>query len=409
MEDLRRFFSSEAIKTLENLKKDFQSSDTFSALQKGELFRTLHTVKGSSQTFGFDSAAFLAHNLESLLSTVQSSENFSRDSKNLFVEGIGFLINSLESRRFAIPDSFLEKISLAASDSTEKINSPESFLSAIPTEIASKLSSQEKNWLVSALSGGKNLFCLEIVFDSANFAAEFKKNREILSESGEIIATLPGSNNAEKLCFQFIFTSFLPLAEIKKTAELHATQVISGADETAFSNDLQGILSQIVKHGKTLARKFDKQIEFAVSSDEIRLSASKLKLIFDVLTHLIRNAVDHGVEKEGKIEIGLKIEEDGLRLSVADDGRGIDLQKIKNKAVEKNLISGQENLIEQRSLELIFLPGFSTASKLTEISGRGIGLDAVKNAVEKAGGKINIKKSSDKGTTFEIFLPENAK
>ena len=129
-------------------------------------------------------------------------------------------------------------------------------------------------------------------------------------------------------------------------------------------------------------------------------------MIFDVLVHLIRNAVDHAVESAGKIKINLGTEENNLRLSVSDDGRGIDSEKIKAKAVEKYLVSAAENLTEQETLDLIFLPEFPTASKLTEISGRGIGLDAVKTAVEARGGKINVKSQSGKGTTFEIYLPK---
>lgn len=408
MEEFRQHFLSESIKKLEILIGDLQGADTFSNAQRRELFRTLHTVKGSSQTFGFASASHLAHALESLLS-VRSEEIFTNANFiNLFVEAIRLLIKSLQETHFEIPASFTEKINVIFPDSAERNKFSETHLPEIPSEISSLLSSQEKIALGSALKGGKNLYGLEVGFDSTNFAARFKNLREVLNKSSEIIATLPSQklNASGKIGFQIIFVSSLPSELVRATAEENAARIILDTSETVFSNDLQGILSQVVKHGQTIAKKSGKRAEFKVSADELKLSAQELKLIFDVLVHLIRNAVDHAVESEGKIEINLRIEESNLRLSVSDNGGGINSEKIKAKAVEKNLISADKNLNEQETLDLIFLPEFSTATELTEISGRGIGLDAVKVAVEAVNGTINVKSRSGKGTTFEIFLPK---
>lgn len=407
MEDFRRQFSTESIKNLKNRKVNLQNAVLFSEPEKRELYRTLHTVKGSSQTFGFAAAGRLAHKLEGLLSA-ESEEIFTnKNLKNLFLEGIELLIESLLEKHFEIPAPFTEKIDIIFPNSTEKNKLSETPLPEIPPEISSQLSSQEKTRLDSALSGGKNLYGLEVGFEAADFARRFKNLREILSRSCEIIATFPSQkfNALGKIGFQIIFVSSLPGEQIRATAEENQARVIFDTSETVFSNDLQGITSQVVKHGQTIAKKFGKQIEFLVSTDEVELSAKKLKLIFDVLIHLTRNAVDHAVRSEGKIEISLRIEENNLKLAVSDNGRGIDLRKIKAKAVERKIISADRDLSEQETLDLIFLPEFSTASELTEISGRGIGLDAVKTAVEAARGTVSVKSQNRKGTTFEIFLP----
>ncbi len=409
MEDLRRHFSSESIEKLKSLSEDLQNADAFSDLKRRELFRALHTIKGSSQTFGFESSSRVAHKLESLLS-VRSKEIFTNENdKNLFVEGIELLIKSLQEKHLVIPASFTKKIDAVIADSTEKNNFAETVLPEIPFEISSRLSNQEKNILVSAFADEKTIYLIEASFDAANFAAGFKDFREILSQSNEIIATLPSPKfkDSGKISFQFLFASFLQTDQIQKLAEPNAARIILDTSEKVFSNDLQGILSQVAEHGTTIAKKFGKQIEFKCSADQIKLSAQKLKLIFDVLIHLTRNAVDHAIESAGKIEINLKIEENKLNLSVSDDGRGINLEKVKAKAIEKNLISGGNNLSEQETLDLIFLPELSTAAELTEISGRGIGLDSVKDAVEAANGEINVKSRSGRGTTFEIFLPKD--
>lgn len=410
MEDLRRYFSSEAVKKLKNLIKEFQAADSFLDTERLELFRTLHTIKGSSQTFGFASAGFLAHKLEAFLAVIQNNNrDFKADSKRSFIEGIEYLIASLEDKHFEIPALFIEKLNLNSPDTVKKDDLPETFLTEIPDELLSKLSSQEKSILVSALNSGKNLYSLNTEFDSANFAVEFRNVRKILDEANEIIATLPNSDLKElgKLGFRFVFAGFLPLAQIKKTTELSAAELIFDASGNDFSNDLPGILAQVVEHGKALAKKFAKKIEFDTSAEQIKLVPSKLNLIFDILTHLTRNAVDHGIENVGKIKINLKVEKNNLHLFFADDGCGIDAARIKAKAREKNLISGDQSLSEQQIFDLIFLPEFSTAAHLTEISGRGIGLDAVKNAVEKAGGKIFVKSAANEGTKFEVFIPND--
>lgn len=410
MEDLRRYFSSEAIKKLKNLITDFQTANCFSDAHRLELFRTLHTVKGSSQTFGFASAGFLAHQLEFFLTNIQiKNQNSSNNSKNIFAEGVELLIASLEDRHFEIPASFIEKINLNSPDIVEKNDLLKTFLDEIPTELLSQLSNQEKITLASALNSGKNLYILPVEFDSTNFAEEFRRLRKILSETNEIIATLPNLELKEtgKLGFRFVFAGFLSPTQIKNTAELRAAEIIFDAASANFSSDLPGVLSQIAAHGKALAKKFDKKIEFDILAEQINFSPSKLNLIFDVLMHLTRNAIDHGIRNQGKIKISLKVEKNNLHLSISDDGRGIDADQIKVKAVERKLISGDESLSEQEIFDLIFQPEFSTAAQLTEISGRGIGLDAVKNAVEKAGGKIFVESAANEGTTFEIFLPHD--
>jgi two-component system chemotaxis sensor kinase CheA len=123
-----------------------------------------------------------------------------------------------------------------------------------------------------------------------------------------------------------------------------------------------------------MASKLGKRIRFKTSSDEIELSLEKLRLVFDILLHLVRNAVDHAFETSGQIEIQLAAQANNLRLIVSDDGRGISANEIKAAAVKKNLISRDKISIQQEMLDLIFLPEFSTKSFVTEISGRRVGL-----------------------------------
>ncbi|MBA2735827.1 MAG: chemotaxis protein CheA, partial [Pyrinomonadaceae bacterium] len=144
-----------------------------------------------------------------------------------------------------------------------------------------------------------------------------------------------------------------------------------------------------------------------ISVEAETTSTQTLKLIFDALLHLVRNAVSHAIEEKGKVRIEIKSVEKGLILSVSDAGKGSDAKKIRARAIEKNLVSEDVILSEREIADLIFAPDFSTAETVTEISGRGVGLDAVKNSIENAKGKISVKSEAGKGTTFEIFLPVN--
>lgn len=426
MNDLREDFLKQAIETVDNLiarLADENKAENLSENFRREAFRALHTIKGTAQTFGFPQSGSLAHQLESLLSTgenkQENKQNSAENYKALFLEGLCFLRQTFEQNDFKIPAAFSEKICRYA----PLENNSENFLSQIPAAIISQLSSREKNVVDSALRMGKNLFCLEIDFNLNDFAEGLTGFREVLSETGEIVATLPGAkfNHSDKIGFRILLTTSETPQNIKQIAEKRRAEIVFQSVREDFSNDLRGVFEQVKHHGENLVRQLGKKIDFEISIEDSlakkEIAPKTLKLIFDALLHLIRNAVDHGVEtieeragsgKKPRAQIKIEFSggENNFLLSVADDGRSIDTEKIKAKAVEKHLIDERENPSEQALFDLIFAPEFSTAGRLTEISGRGVGLDAVKTAVEQAGGKITVKSRKGNGTTFEIYLPK---
>lgn len=409
MEEIRRQFLNEALAALEKTRAEFQAVNNFSDVQKSEVFRLLHTVKGTAQTFGYQTSSRLAHRLESLLARLKTDSANDGDFM-IFSEGIGLLIESLKQKDFEIPASFAAKTGAAVSGATtaKQKNSTE-FSDNIPKDFLAQLSIHERNTLRAALENGKNLFCLEAGFDLENFADRLIKLRESLAPRGEIIATLPAAkfNQDGKIGFQILLASAVAAPEIKIVAGENSAEIIfdSSPAENNFPMDAAGVLAQIVEHGKALAKKFGKQIEFKTSAENISLAPVELKLVFDVLLHLVRNAADHAFESAGAVKIDLKDERENLRLTVADDGRGVDAERIRQKAIEKNLLAADEILTGQETVDLIFLPELSAKSAITDVSGRGIGLDAVKAIIEKAGGKIRVETERGKGTAFEIILP----
>lgn len=169
---------------------------------------------------------------------------------------------------------------------------------------------------------------------------------------------------------------------------------------------------------RDLARQLGKDVELVLSGEETEVDKTMIEDLADPLIHLIRNAVDHGVElpadrqacgKPAKSLVRLEARQEGdhIVLIIADDGKGMSPERIRAKAVEKGLVSEEEanTLDERQSLNLIFLPGFSTMSQVSDVSGRGVGMDVVKTNIQKLNGSVEIRSEPGKGSVFIISLP----
>ncbi len=169
---------------------------------------------------------------------------------------------------------------------------------------------------------------------------------------------------------------------------------------------------------RDLARNLGKDVELVLSGEETEIDKTMIEDLSDPIIHLIRNAVDHGVEDtqerlaNGKpeksiVRLEARQEGDHIVILVADDGRGMNAERLRAKAVEKGLITDEEanTMDERQSYNLVFLPGFSMASQISDVSGRGVGMDVVRTNIQKLNGSIDIRSSLGKGTTFVISLP----
>lgn len=169
---------------------------------------------------------------------------------------------------------------------------------------------------------------------------------------------------------------------------------------------------------RDLARQLGKDVELVLAGEETEVDKTMIEDLADPLIHLIRNAVDHGVEMpaerqaSGKpvkslVRLEARQEGDHIVLIIADDGKGMSAERIRAKAVEKGLVSEEEaNMLDERqSLNLIFLPGFSTMAQVSAVSGRGVGMDVVKTNIHKLNGSIEIRSEPGKGSVFIISLP----
>ena len=169
---------------------------------------------------------------------------------------------------------------------------------------------------------------------------------------------------------------------------------------------------------RDLARSLGKDVELVLSGEETEMDKTMIEDLNDPLVHLVRNAVDHGVEtieariaagkpEKSLVELSARQEGDHILITIADDGRGMRPETIRNKAIEKGLITNEvaNTLDETQCLELIFLPGFSTKDEISSVSGRGVGMDVVKTNIQKLNGVVSIQSEPGKGTVLTISLP----
>ena len=167
---------------------------------------------------------------------------------------------------------------------------------------------------------------------------------------------------------------------------------------------------------RELAESKNKDIELIITGEETELDKGVLEKITDPLVHLIRNAMDHGIEtpeertakgkpRKGTVHLSAYQMGDSVYIEVEDDGKGLNKEKIAEKAMSKGIISSAAGLTDEQIYNMIFLPGFSTADKVTDISGRGVGMDVVKKNIDALNGKVYVRTKTDVGTTMSIKLP----
>jgi two-component system, chemotaxis family, sensor kinase CheA len=302
--------------------------------QLDSLFRRVHNLKAAASADGLNALSDAAHELENVLHALRTGKS-TLDNR---------VLQQLTETSAALSETLLSNL--------------------VPHDIWNSLKAHEKHALKQSIAEGANIFVVDASFDVADFDREFQKLKEKLSNEGEVISVSPRveSEHPEKIKFRI----------------LCAGTVSRGV----------AVLQRAVRAGQAAAAALGKDIEFEVSGADLSLDESVWQVLADPLLHVVRNAVDHGIEHRGKITITAEKLSDELKIRVTDNGRGIDPELI---------ATGR-----------LFEPGFSTAPELSTISGRGAGLDAVKNTVEAQGGSVKIESELGRGSTFEIIVPSKS-
>jgi len=270
-------------------------------------------------------------------------------------------------------------------------------LAAAAHEFENVLHALRKDSLQHALAAGARLFLLQTDFDVNDFERQFQSLKETLNQHGEVVSTVPRASKEHpgKVSFRIMYAATQPPELSGVTVEElpvdrpSSTNNFARTLEDAFHNfatelrtiPIDDVVAQAVRAGQAAAEATGKHVGFEVRGDPALVNP----LIGDALLHLVRNAVDHGVETSGRVTIEIEQHNDDISITVSDDGRGID-----------------SSLIDK-----IFEPGFSTAREVSTISGRGVGLDVVKTSIEALGGTVTVRSELGKGSCFEILIRAN--
>jgi two-component system chemotaxis sensor kinase CheA len=179
---------------------------------------------------------------------------------------------------------------------------------------------------------------------------------------------------------------------------------------------IKTVFSRVPRLVRDLADQFGKQVHLEISGEETELDKTVVERIGDPLTHLVRNALDHGIElpearrargkaEEGTLSLSAAHESGNIMIRISDNGAGLDRDRILRKAVQQGLVQEHERLTDEQVYQLIFSAGLSTAEKVTDVSGRGVGMDVVRKNIEGLGGSVGIQSRAGQGSTFTIKLP----
>lgn len=286
-------------------------------------------------------------------------------------------------------------------------------LASAAHEFENVLHSLRKNALQQSLTEGARLFMVQTSFDIADFDRQFQTLKETLSKTGEVISTSPRADKerpgkvnfgilyarkaedgeaipeltnpsvvtVEEISSQYAAIPGRATNEVVDSALDHAFAKFSAALVNLPSVPFGGVFDQVLRAGRAAALATGKEVEFETRGSDQELDQA----LCEPLIHLVRNAVDHGIETRGKVIVEIARCDDRITITVTDDGRGID-----------------PSLIDK-----IFQPGFSTTTEVSAISGRGVGLDAVKTAIEELGGSITVTSGPGKGSSFTIQIRAN--
>ena len=437
-------FLRESREHLENVEKELLQIDENNDPQcLHSIFRSFHTIKGVSAFLGFGCLKELTHSLENLVDKLRSN-TLSLDSEiiNLLLDGVDFIGNFLNNTQFLegeelntqIPkiDETLFKIQKCVEDKLEQKNgkrigeiliSDGNITNEQVEEALQKQNAGDKRQIGEILQKEQGVPAK--VIDSA--VKKQKNKKSALSDQTIRISVDKLENLMDavgEVGVAFSMFSNDPSLKDGKNASLYkklsrANMLMRQVQGLTFSLRMVSINSLFQKAKRLawdLGRSQGKLVRIIMEGENTEIDKSMVERLGDPLVHLVRNAMDHGVEtsqdraQSGKTQtatIRLKAyhKSGNVFIEIQDDGRGLDCNQIWAKAVERGILTENQELDTREIQKLIFHPGFSTATKVTDLSGRGVGMDVVKQNLEAMGGIVDIQSAHGSGTTIILRLP----
>ena len=446
--ELLQAFLEEAREHLDGIEGNLlllESSATPDIELVNQIFRAIHSVKGAAGFFGLESIKSLSHAMESILGLMQKGTLLPSSAI------IGALLGAADVLIEMIHDPQID----AGRDVTELIQKLESAV-LIPAHTVAKAradgdsgsssSTFEPPAPLSVEAGMTDTAEVKLFpgtpsvdAGSGDFGSSVSTTPELVVVSKAQAAHAPSHADSSirvhigildrlmSLAGELVLTrnQLLQSFESNATRNAEATQridhITTELQDAIMLTRMQSIgnvFQRFRRVVRDLASALGKEVDLEIQGEEVELDRSIVEAIVDPLTHLVRNALDHGIEKPDARQAGGKLRRGTLRLSalhkagqvvieIADDGAGIDPVRVKTKALEKGICSAEQlaAMSESAVIRLIFRPGFSTAAQVTEVSGRGVGMDVVHSNLAKLGGVVDVQSTVGAGTLMRIKLP----
>ncbi len=433
LQEIIQDFLVESSELLEQIDQDLialEGEPENSALLHN-IFRCLHTIKGTANflkhDLNFAKMASIGHSLEDIIGEVREEKLvLTRELTDTVLQGVDLIkklhqdaqegiVSSLSAEEFlAVLETFLKAPSVSpTSPNLEEKNSKR--LSSPPKKIEEE--------------GSKAVHLNQRVRAEPTIRVETTRLNSLMNLAGELVlgrnrllqvvrsiqdslSEDKGSNNSSRLQ--------VAMQELTAATDFldFVTSDLQMAVLKTRMQPIGKIFNRFSRTVRDLARDLGKEVQLVIQGAETELDKSVIDEIGDPLTHLLRNAIDHGVEsgdirekngkaRRGTVQLSALQEGNYILIRLSDDGKGIDPEVIKEKAIKMKMINSMDaqRLPKKEILSLIFAPGFSTAGEITSVSGRGVGMDVVKNNIEKLNGSVEIFSELGEGTTFTIRLP----
>jgi len=400
-----------------------------------EIFRSVHTIKGTTGFLGFSRLESLAHAGENLLGLL-------RDGKLLanvdIISGLLALLDILREILGSIESkgqegngddaAMIQRLHALQHDSSSssadnsqpvppikkkrtrksKTSTPAAIVSVPDAEIVKP---QEKNKAIEVYQAEPQTAQMRAGVNMAE--STLRVDVDLLNRMMNLVGELVLTRNQ---ILQMVSTD-ANLTVLSRRLDM-VTADLREAVMKARMQPVSHVFSKFPRMMRDLAQQLNKRVRLVMEGQETELDKSLLEAIKDPLTHSVRNAIDHGIEvpylreaagkgPEGILRLRAYQEGSHVVIEVSDDGGGMKVERIRDKALERKLITRERaaQLSDRELMQLIFLPGFSTAEAVTNVSGRGVGMDVVRTNVEKIGGKVEIDSRPGKGTTLRLRIP----
>lgn len=425
MQELEKQFCEDISFLLDDCEESFLNLDVESKRPEelDKIFRVAHSIKGSASAIGMVSIAEFAHKVEDCLAIL-------RDKPQLvYPSVISLLLQSVdEFRKFLALLSEKKHSEWNADDLKSKIidlnavlQSPDpiSALDQINAGMVAVKEGSTKENSAEDVPANKKTTAKEQSHVHSNSAIKLDASRidTILDLVGELVviksqmlqAFFDGASSNTKE------NALLTLFE--KTVRELQDQAL-----TMRMTSIKPVFVRIQRIMRDLSISLEKPIDVIMEGEDLEVDRSMIDLLTDPLIHIVRNSLDHGIEpasarnaakkpKTGTIRLTAKQAGGRIVIEIGDDGAGISREKVLKRAIERDLVRpgvNPQTLTDSEVYDFLFMPGFSTAEKVTDLSGRGVGLDVVKSNVNKLKGTVNLSSTQGKGSTFTISLPLTA-